>query len=56
MCLARYFPMWRIISTTSWIRPARSVRSRWMSLQREKSRSFSVIRLQRKASSWIIRV
>ena len=26
--LPRYLPMWRIISTTPWIRPARSVRSR----------------------------
>ena len=53
--LPRYLPMWRIISTTPWIRPARSVRSRLMSLQREKSSSFSVMLLQRNASSWIIR-
>ena len=53
--LPRYLPMWRIISTTPWISPARSVRSRWMSSQREKSSSFSVMLLQRNASSWIIR-
>ena len=35
----RYLPICRIISTTPWIRLARSIRSRVMSLQREKSSS-----------------
>ena len=44
---AHYAHLWNLLSEF--------VRFRWMSAQREKSSSRSVMLLQRKASSWIIR-
>ena len=55
MCFRWYLLIWPNISSTPRISSPSSVFSRLPGPTREKSNSFSVIPLQRKASVWIIR-